>query len=213
MHTVQLPRSSAQENRLGVTSAEVDFFRLFAVCFGRPSRECFTWLSGKGARALWKQLGRDLGVDVKLTRADSFSSYSSYEAAYIALFEVGVPEPPVPLVESAHSKCKVPQEIVLECVNFYDVLGLRPSGSAFPADHLVTQLEFLSAVRYLREGQSDLDRMEPLRRLERDFMIRHVLSWLPAAQEKIDKIAPPLYPTLLRLLTALTRLEAETLDT
>jgi TorA maturation chaperone TorD len=141
-------------------------------------------------------------VEVTLAHRNNFEEYSAYEAAYIALFEVGVPEPPVPLLESAHSKRAVPQEIVLECVNFYDVLGLRPSGSTFPADHLVTQLEFLAAVRYLRESQPDSENADPLRRLERDFLERHLLNWLPVIQSKIDQLNPPFFPMLLNLLVA-----------
>lgn len=205
MPTASLPHISARIDKPAAAFAEIDLFRLFALCFGQPSGECFAWLSGRNSRALWKQLGHNLGVKVKLTRRDTFSDYSSYEAAYIALFEVGVPEPPVPLLESAHSRRAVPQEIVLDCVNFYDILGLRPSGSTFPADHLVTQLEFLATVRYLREHQAGSEGAQPLRRLERDFIERHLLNWLPVAQEKIDRIAPPLFPTLLRLLTALAK--------
>ena len=207
MHTVSLPHSLTQKRKPAAASAEIDFFRLFALCFGQPSREGFAWLSGKDSRAVWKRLGSRLGVDVKAGRANSFPDFSSYEAAYIALFEVGVPEPPVPLLESAHSKRAVPQEIVLECANFYDVLGLRPSGSIFPADHLVTQLEFLVTVRYLREYQSDSAKAEPLQRLEREFVERHLLNWLPVVQEKINQLNPPLFPVLLRLLTAHLRAE------
>lgn len=181
---------------------ELDLFRVFAICFEQPSRRSFTWLSGTAARSLWKHLGQHLQVRLNFSRASGFADYESYEASYIALFEVGVPEPPVPLLESAHSSRAVPQEIVLECVNFYDVLGLRPSGSAFPPDHLVTQLEFLAAVRYLRQRQSDLQTAEPLRRLERDFIDRHLLNWLPTVQQKIDQLNPPLFPMLFRLLIA-----------
>jgi TorA maturation chaperone TorD len=211
METTLLSHSSAQRNKEAATADQIDLFRLFAQCFGQPSRECFAWLSGEDSRNLWNQFGRHLGVAVKLIRADSFSDYSSYEAAYLALFEIGVPQPPVPLLESAHSKRAVPQEIVLECVNFYDVLGLRPSGSIFPADHLVTQLEFLAAVRYVREHQSDSQKAEPLRRLEREFVERHLLNWLPVVQEKIDRLNAPLFPVLLRLLTAHLRAEASLL--
>jgi TorA maturation chaperone TorD len=124
------------------------------------------------------------------------------------LFEVGVPEPPVPLLESANSHRQIPQEIVLECVNFYDVLGLRPSGSVFPTDHLVTQLEFLTAARYLREQANDSNKEASLRRLERDFIERHLLNWLPVAQEKLEKANPPLFPMLLRSLIAYLKQES-----
>jgi DMSO reductase family type II enzyme chaperone len=187
---------------------ELDLFRVFAVCFGQPSRDCFAWLSGKEARSVWKQLARDRQLEVKLVRSNNFEEYSDYEAAYIALFEVGVPEPPVPLLESAHSQRAVPQEIVLECVNFYDVLGLRPSGSTFPADHLVTQLEFLAAVHYVRESQRNSENADPLRRLEREFLERHLLHWLPVIQAKLDQLNPPLFPTLVKLLIAHLRAES-----
>jgi DMSO reductase family type II enzyme chaperone len=185
-----------------VSDTELDMFRVFAICFGQPSHDSFSWLSGTAARSLWKRLGQRLQVKVNLSHANGFAGYETYEAGYIALFEVGVPEPPVPLLESAHSSRAVPQEIVLDCVNFYDVLGLRPSGSAFPPDHLVTQLEFLAAVRYLREQQSHSHGAEPLRCLERDFIERHLLNWLPTVQQKIDQVNPPLFPMLLRLLVA-----------
>jgi TorA maturation chaperone TorD len=93
-------------------------------------------------------------------------------------------------------------------VNFYDVLGLRPSGSVFPTDHLVTQLEFLTAARYLREQANDSNKEASLRRLERDFIERHLLNWLPVAQEKLEKANPPLFPMLLRSLIAYLKQES-----
>ena len=179
--------------------AGLDLYRVFAACFGQPSRQRFAWLSGREFRTLLKQLASEL-EGVARAASSGFPSYEAYEAAYLALFEVGVPGPPVPLVESAHTERAVPQEIILECVNFYEVLGLHPSGSAFPADHLVTQLEFLAAVRYLREGKTDTAEVASLQRLENDFLERHLLSWLPAAQKKLAKLNPPLFPLLLQLL-------------
>lgn len=183
-------------------ATELDFYRVFAWCFGHPSPERFAWLSGKGCREL---LGKGEIHHRRRPRVDAtwrFPDLESYEAAYIALFEVGVPGPPAPLLESSYSTSAAAQNIVLECVNFYDVLGLRPSGSAFPADHLVTQLEFLAAVRYLWDNERGPERREPLRRLERDFIERHVLSWLPSARTKLEGLNPPLFPALLRALSS-----------
>ena len=207
MNTAILPNALRTKEAAADPFAGIDLFRLFARCFGQPSQELFVWFSGKDSRALWKQFARHLGADLKLTRQDQFSDFSAYEAAYIALFEVGVPEPPVPLLESAHSKRAVPQEIVLDCVIFYDVLELYPSGTAFPADHLVTQLEFLAAVRFLRENNPNAENADSLRRLEDDFIERHLLNWLPAAQEKLCQLHPPVFPTLLGLLTAYLKRE------
>jgi TorA maturation chaperone TorD len=182
--------------------AELDLYRVFAACLSHPSIERFAWLSGRECLALLKELGQLHKDRMSVSAIGRFPNYSSYESAYIALFEVGVPEPPVPLLESANSHRQVPQEIILECVNFYDVLGLRPSGSVFPTDHLVTQLEFLAAVRYLREHANDSNKEASLRRLEVDFIERHLLNWLPVAQEKLEKANPPLFPMLLHSLTA-----------
>jgi TorA maturation chaperone TorD len=179
---------------------ELDLYRLFAACFSAPSPERFAWLSGRRFRTLLKQLGEKLEVRTGHGQSRRLTDYPSYEAAYLALFEVGLSGPAVPLVESAHTSRAVPQEIVLECVNFYGVLGLSPSQSVFPPDHLVTQLEFLAAVRYLREREPDPGKAESLSRLERDFLARHILSWLPVAQKKLAKLDPPLFPCLLELL-------------
>ena len=190
-----------RRERVDPLLSELDLYRVFAAAFSHPSAERFAWLSGKEFRAFLKKLGQHQEAILSAAALGRFSDYTAYEAAYIALFEVGVPQAPVPLQESANSHRQVPQEIVLECVNFYDVLGLRPSGSAFPSDHLVTQLEFLAAARYLREHANDSNKAETLRCLERDFIARHLLNWLPVAQKKLDKANPPLFPVLLRLLT------------
>lgn len=211
MHATAL-REPAAKLGSSISDNALDLFRVFAICFGQPSRESFSWLSGATARSLWKRLGQRLQVKLNASRANGFADYETYEASYIALFEVGVPEPPVPLLESAHLSTAPPPEIVLDCVNFYDVLGLRPSGSAFPPDHLVTQLEFLAAVRYLREQQSDSHKAEPLRRLERDFIERHLLNWLPPVQQKVGQLNPPLFPMLLRLLIAHLKAEVSILS-
>ena len=198
---IQTPAHAASGGPL----AGLDLYRLFAACFGQPSPERFAWLSGKEFRALLKELAGELEVKSAAPRAGRFPGYAAYEAAYLALFEVGVPEPPVPLLESAHTHRALPQQIVLDCVNFYELLGLRPSGSAFPADHLVTQLEFLAAARYLRESKADPGEVDALERLEADFLERHLLSWLPAALKKLSALNPPLFPRMLSLLSAHAR--------
>jgi TorA maturation chaperone TorD len=188
--------------RVAPLLADLDLYRVFAACFSHPSTERFAWLSGRECRVLLTKLGHHHEDRLPHSATWRFRDYSSYESVYIALFEVGVPGPPVPLLESANFHRQVPQETVLECVNFYDVLGLRPSGSVFPSDHLVTQLEFLAAARYLREQANDSNKEASLRRLERDFIQRHLLNWLPIALEKLEKANPPLFPMLLRSLTA-----------
>jgi DMSO reductase family type II enzyme chaperone len=139
-----------------------DLVRVFAFAFGSPSQERY-----------------DL-----LTKFGKFRDYAEYEALYIALFDVGSPEPPVPLLESAHHKAVPAQQIALECMDYYEIVGLKADTSRYAPDHLVTQLEFLAAIRYLRSQQPEDDN---LFRLEQDFTKRHLLSWLPSAAKKLKK--------------------------
>jgi len=208
------PTPQSDETKSAASSfVELDLYRVFASCFSHPTRERFAWLTGKECQVLLKKLRRHFDPPSKHPPVGGFSSFPEYEAAYIALFEVGTPEPPVPLIESAHCHRVAPQEIVLECVNFYDVLGLRPAGSSFPPDHLVTQLEFLAAVRYLRENDTNPGKAEALRLLQYDFIERHLLNWLPLAQEKLEEVNPPRFPSLLRLLTAYLKEESRMVGT
>jgi TorA maturation chaperone TorD len=159
----------------------LDPVRLFALVFGSPSKERYSFL---------RKFGK-------------FRNYAQYESRYIALFDVGNPEPPVPLLESAHHKAVPAQQIALECMDFYEVVGLKPDTRRYAPDHLVTQLEFLAAVRYLR---SERPGDEDLARLEKDFTERHLLSWLPAAAKKLKKRRVPTFgPALQELVKSLKR--------
>jgi DMSO reductase family type II enzyme chaperone len=162
-----------------------DLVRLFAFAFGSPSQERY-----------------DL-----LTKFGKFRDYAEYEALYIALFDVGSPEPPVPLLESAHHKAVPAQQIALECMDYYEIVGLKADTSRYAPDHLVTQLEFLSAVRYLRSQQPQ---DENLARLERDFTERHLLSWLPSVLKKLKKERVTSFVSLLSELTAFLKAKAPT---
>jgi TorA maturation chaperone TorD len=116
------------------------------------------------------------------------------------------------LLESSHQQALPAQQIALENTQFYQVLGLKADVSQYAPDHLVTQLEFLAAVRYARENTSDQENRGNLVRLECDFLDRHLLNWLPAALQKLEREQPPVFPALLKLLLAFLRHQRETLE-
>lgn len=184
---------------------EIDLYRFFAFLLGTPSSEKYAWLSHPSAEATLTALGARLGTSEYLPPFRSFNSYAEYESGYIALFDVGLPEPPVPLLESFYKKDIPPQIVVLENTDFYAVLDLKADKLVTAPDHLVTQLEFLASVRYLRENCSDPKQGEDLRRLEQDFLTRHLLDWIPKVQEKVAAIQCPVFPTLFLLLNAFLR--------
>ena len=113
---------------------------------------------------------------------------------------MGVPEPPVPLFESAHDKSHPAQEIALENTYFYEVLGLKSDPSRAVPDYLVTQLEFLAALRYTSENASEKATAVSLARAETEFLERHLLNWVPTAKTKLDRTGAPGFPVVMTLL-------------
>jgi len=130
-----------------------------------------------------------------------FADYDRYQSEYIASFDAGLPQPPVPLFESAHDRSRTPQEIALENTYFYEVLGLAFDPARATPDYLVTQLEFLAALRYTAENAPDASSTAPLVRAEAEFLERHLLNWVPQAKSKLERIGTPEFSILMTLLS------------
>jgi DMSO reductase family type II enzyme chaperone len=141
-----------------------------------------------------------LGCEGEFPGFEWFASFEQYESAYIALFDVGIPEPPVPLFESAHDKTHPAQEIALENTYFYEVLGLKSDPGRTVPDYLVTQLEFLAALRYTCEHTSEESTAVSLARAETEFLERHLLSWVPTAKAKLDRLNAPGFAVMTTLM-------------
>ena len=190
---------------------ETDLYRFFAFAFGTPDPDRHHWLSHPGVPKSLADLWHRLECEGEFPRFEWFPDYQAYEAAYIALFDVGVPEPPVPLFESAHDKSRPAQELVLEATYFYDVIELRVNPAVSTPDHLLTQLEFLSAVTYARERAATETKILDLNRLEREFLERHMLNWTGSAYKKLQACPMPAFPVLFCVLIRLLRWRQEIL--
>jgi DMSO reductase family type II enzyme chaperone len=179
---------------------QTDLYRFFAMVFAPPAHECFNFLAQPAVPVALSELWKRLECGGEFPGFEWFRGYELYESAYIALFDVGVPEPPVPLFESAHDKSHPAQEITLENTYFYEVLGLKSAPNRTAPDCLVTQLEFLAALRYTCENTSDEVTAVSLARAEAEFLARHLLNWVPVAKSKLDKTRAPGFPVLMTLL-------------
>jgi DMSO reductase family type II enzyme chaperone len=177
-----------------------DLYRFFAFVFAPPSRECFDLLSHPGLPQALRNLWKQLGCEGEFPGFEWFASFEQYESAYIALFDVGIPEPPVPLFESAHDKTHPAQEIALENTYFYEVLGLKSDPGRTVPDYLVTQLEFLAALRYTCEHTSEESTAVSLARAETEFLERHLLNWVPTAKAKLDRLNAPGFAVMTTLM-------------
>lgn len=177
-----------------------DLYRFFAFVFAPPTQDCFGFLSQPALPEALRNLWQNLKCEGEYPGFEWFASYEQYESTYIALFDVGMPEPPVPLFESAQDKSRPAQEIALENTYFYEVLGLKSDPSRAVPDYLVTQLEFLAALRYTRELASEESTAVSLARVETEFLERHLLNWLATANAKLDRTNAPGFPVLMRIL-------------
>jgi DMSO reductase family type II enzyme chaperone len=196
-----MPMMAADENALApIDWQQNDLYRFFAFVLAQPTRDCFDLLSQPGLPKALQILWKQLGCEGDFPGFEWFASYEQYESAYIALFDVGIPEPPVPLFESAHDKTHPPQEIALENTFFYQILGLKSDPGRAVPDYLVTQLEFLGALRYTREHASEEATAASLARAETEFLERHLLNWLPTAKTKMERIDAPGFQSLMTLL-------------
>ena len=199
--SVAMPASPADHTAtVGIDWKQTDLYRFFAFVLAPPSRDRFDFLSQPALPAALQDLWKRLDCAGEFPGFEWFASYQEYESAYIALFDVGVPQPPVPLFESAHDKTHPAQEIALENTYFYDVLRLRADPNQAVPDYLITQLEFLAALRYTSENASDEGTAVSLARAETEFLERHLLNWVPKAAGKLQQTGARGFSLLLNLL-------------
>jgi DMSO reductase family type II enzyme chaperone len=198
-----MPTISAEDDAVTLIDwQQNDLYRFFALVFSPPTRECFDFLSQPAAGTVLCELWKQLECEGEFPGFEWFTSYELYESAYIVLFDVGVPEPPAALFESAHDKSHPAQEIALENTYFYEVLGLKSDPSRGAPDYLITQLEFLAALRYTGEHTTEGATAVSMVRAESDFIERHLLSWIAIAKSKLSKTGAPGFPVLMTLLAA-----------
>lgn len=194
-----------------VNLEEADFYRVFAFALGLPSLERFAWFDQPNFSQSLAKLLPTMYVSGAFAGEETFRDFEEYESTYIALFDVGIPEPPAPLVESAHFKAIPAQQTALENIQFYEVLGLQHDPRSYPPDHLVTQLEFLATVRFAQDQAKDQENQLSMLRLERDFLARHLLNWLPDLLKKLKREQSPVFSALLALLLTFLRGRSESL--
>jgi len=179
---------------------QTDLYRFFAIVFAAPNRECFELFSRPEMPQVLAELWQQLHCKGEFPGFRWFATYELYESAYIALFDVGMPEPPVPLFESCHDKSHPAQEIALENTFFYEVLQLKTDPSRAVPDYLITQLEFLAALRYIRDNSKEETTVAHLEHLESDFTKRHLCNWVPSAERKLARTGVSEFAILMKML-------------
>lgn len=110
-----------------------------------------------------------------------------YEVEFISLFEVGMGGAPCPLHSGHYVRDRM--KTMEETLRFYRFFNYQPDRSAdrFP-DHINFELQFMALLADAGEkaALTGGDIMSPLL-AQRDFIVRHLASWLPEMSRLIDE--------------------------
>ncbi len=134
----------------------------------------------------------------------SSSTWENLEAEYIEKFDVGNHQtPPCSLHEGVIRGNVTRVEAFTDLLRCYDYFGVKLSESQrrYP-DYLGVQLEFMAFLGHkVTQVERDGGDSVPLRRAQRDFLERHLLSWVPLLREKIERnVSESFYKSLSGLL-------------
>ncbi|MBM3497518.1 MAG: hypothetical protein FJX74_02500 [Armatimonadetes bacterium] len=165
--------------------------------FRFPDARQWAWLNEPWVAEAWRRLASTAAKPHPLDLPRP-GEPSEYEQAFIAAFEVGLPDPPCPLIESHWNRTGPAPEVLHENLLFFRRFGLELRSSANePADHLRHQLEFLCYLCGLEadlRGADDADRAAQIALGREEFLDRHVRCWLPPAAAVLRRMAPDEWP-------------------
>lgn len=161
--------------------------------FRLPSDVQWDWLRGPEVAAAWNLIATRVGTMPEQLPLPEHRQ--EYEETFLSVFEVGLPAPLCPLIESHWHRAEPAPKVLHENVLFYKQFGLQlRSAAAEQADHLRCQSEFMY---YLSSQELDWRRnreraamAESCAQGRNDFLARHVLTWLPEADNYLSKICP-----------------------
>jgi DMSO reductase family type II enzyme chaperone len=165
--------------------------------FRPPSLAQWRWLEQDAVRQAWNHLAvindtADASSELPLP-----GSFADFEQGYLAAFEVGLPHPPCPLIESHWNKRAPLAEVLHENQLFYRRFGLelRTPGKE-TADHLLHQLEFLQYLYRLEARFAPhRDKRCQIAHARQDFLKRHTGYWVPLAATALEEALPGSWPS------------------
>lgn len=170
-------------------------YRSFAIAFEYPDREALEIIrEGALAEALRQMLG---ALDPQLVQDVDWSALrdagpddDSLQVEFTRLFEAGEAGPSCPLHGGHYGGGDL--QTLEELVRFYNFFGLSLAAERREQpDHLSSELEFLHFLTF-QEAQANADeqRLDGLRRAQRDFLARHPLAWLPLHRRALIAAQP-----------------------
>lgn len=180
-------------------------YRSFATAFEYPDHERIAAIrDGALGAALHQMLGAlDPGLVQDADWAalrDAGPDDDALQVEFTRLFEAGEAGPRCPLHGGHYGGGDL--QTLEELVRFYNYFGLSLSDERREQpDHLTTQLEFLHFLSFQEaQASADEESLSGLRRAQRDFLVRHPVSWVPLLRRALAAAEA------MRFLVELTRL-------
>jgi len=162
-----------------------------------PAAEQWEWLTTEPVRSAWSILAGRCALEHRTMPIPS--DYDSYQEQFLATFDVGMPHPPCPLLESHWNRKESPGLVRQRNMRFYEQFGLQlRSADGSPPDHLRHQLELLEYLCRLELDRtlcSDADEASQLARARHEYLTLHLLSWVPAAARDLAAKIPGAWPS------------------
>lgn len=191
-------------------AARGEIYGLLARLFEEPDDATHEALrSGEIGEQLTELVAHSDLDDLQVPSLETADDRDLLAARFNDLFEVGYPEPPVPLYESAYVDEGQWDRINVDLARAYDYFGVSMDQEHREHhDHLVLQLEFAGYLARL----AAIEAREDPRMARRDFLARHLVDFAADMQAAIeDEVETGIYDELVAFLAAFARADREAL--
>lgn len=191
----------------GVESAiRSRIYKLLSLGFRYPTSEMFdVFRSGEFITALSESMaqlpylgdipGKMAEIGRRLRNDLEGVSFIEFQVGFAQTFDVGAPEPPCPPYEGAHRGVIERTVVLVEITEFYKTFGLKMATDEEKRDlpdHICAQLEFLHFLTFketqTREEEKDREYLRGYVLAQKDFLERHLLTWVPIFSQKVRDV-------------------------
>ena len=126
-------------------------------------------------------------------------SFDDFEAVFLSSFETNMPAPSAALYEGVHVHKDDRPALILELKGFYRNFGLQMDAKGNELeDTLTAELEFMQFLA-AKQAQAEMDGLSAnaYQRAQRDFLERHLATWVPLVRAEINaKVTTPFFVAL-----------------
>ena len=170
-------------------------YALLAIGLGFPDRESHAGFSDGQLITELQQIldicAPDLSGEFReqiAARLRLTCSFDDFEAVFLSSFETNMPAPSAALYEGVHVHKDDRPALILELKGFYRNFGLQMDAKGNELeDTLTAELEFMQFLA-AKQAQAEMDGLSAnaYQRAQRDFLERHLATWVPLVRAEIN---------------------------